>query len=166
MRKLRSFPTWPLVAVTLSAAAIGGVLGKQSDSEPLAGTPMPVPSTQTTAAPASTVTSVRTVTASPRTPKSSPPTSSETSRTSEAPRTPSDVQTTQVNPVVPTTTATAPVTTTTKRPLLCDPSYPTLCLPLGAAPLKCSDIPDRDFPVHRPDRHRFDHDRNGVGCES
>jgi micrococcal nuclease len=49
----------------------------------------------------------------------------------------------------------------------CDPAYPTLCLPPGAADLDCSDIPERHFPVLAPDPHRLDgSDGDGVGCES
>ena len=38
----------------------------------------------------------------------------------------------------------------------CDPSYPTLCIPVGAPDLDCGDIPDRRFPVlpARPARLR------------
>ena len=48
----------------------------------------------------------------------------------------------------------------------CDPSYPTLCIPVGSPDLDCGDIPDRRFPVVPPDPHRFDGDHDGVGCES
>ena len=48
----------------------------------------------------------------------------------------------------------------------CDPSYPTLCIPLGSNDLDCGDIPARRFPVVGSDRHRFDGDHDGVGCES
>ena len=48
----------------------------------------------------------------------------------------------------------------------CDPSYPTLCIPVGAPDLDCGDIPDRRFPVQPPDPHRFDGNHDGVGCES
>jgi endonuclease YncB( thermonuclease family) len=48
---------------------------------------------------------------------------------------------------------------------VCDPSYPTLCLPVGAPDLDCADVSARRFPVVRPDRHRFDGDGDGVGCE-
>lgn len=47
----------------------------------------------------------------------------------------------------------------------CDPSYPTLCIPVGAADLDCPDIPQRRFEVRAPDPHRFDGDKDGIGCE-
>ena len=49
----------------------------------------------------------------------------------------------------------------------CDPSYPTLCIPIGSPDLDCGDITERRFPVLPPDPHRFDgNDDDGVGCES
>ncbi len=48
----------------------------------------------------------------------------------------------------------------------CDPSYPTLCIPLGSPDLNCPDISDRDFPVQGPDPHGFDRNQDGIGCES
>jgi micrococcal nuclease len=48
----------------------------------------------------------------------------------------------------------------------CDPSYPTLCLPIGSGDLDCGDITARLFPVSQPDPHRFDGDYDGIGCES
>jgi micrococcal nuclease len=47
----------------------------------------------------------------------------------------------------------------------CDPSYPTICIPFGAADLDCPDIPHRRFEVLAPDPHRFDGDKDGIGCE-
>ena len=47
----------------------------------------------------------------------------------------------------------------------CDPSYPTLCIPIGAPDLDCPDITARRFPVLPPDPHRFDGDHDGIGCE-
>ena len=48
----------------------------------------------------------------------------------------------------------------------CDPSYPTLCIPASSPDLNCPDIPQRRFPVVGADRHRFDGDGDGIGCES
>lgn len=48
----------------------------------------------------------------------------------------------------------------------CDPSYPTVCIPSPPPDLDCPDIPHRDFAVRQPDPHRFDGDRDGVGCET
>lgn len=47
----------------------------------------------------------------------------------------------------------------------CDPSYPTLCIPIGISDLDCPDITARRFPVTGADQHRFDMDKNGIGCE-
>jgi hypothetical protein len=48
----------------------------------------------------------------------------------------------------------------------CDPSYPTVCIPPPPPDLDCGDIPYRDFQVVGSDPHRFDRDRDGIGCES
>ncbi len=47
----------------------------------------------------------------------------------------------------------------------CDPSYPTLCIPVGIYDLDCPDISAGRFPVLPPDPHRFDGDGDGIGCE-
>ena len=51
-------------------------------------------------------------------------------------------------------------------PSNCDPSYPTVCIPPPPPDLNCSDIPHRDFLVLQPDPHRFDGNKDGVGCTS
>jgi micrococcal nuclease len=48
----------------------------------------------------------------------------------------------------------------------CDPSYPTLCIPIGSRDLNCGDIAARRFPVYQPDPMNFDGDYDGIGCES
>jgi hypothetical protein len=52
----------------------------------------------------------------------------------------------------------------------CAPSYPTVCIAPPPPDLDCKDIPYRNFKVRYdvpdPDPHRFDGDRDGVGCES
>lgn len=48
----------------------------------------------------------------------------------------------------------------------CHPSYPTVCIPYPPPDLDCPDIPYRNFQVLPPDPHRFDRDKDGVGCES
>lgn len=50
----------------------------------------------------------------------------------------------------------------------CEPSYPDVCIPPAsvAGDLDCGDIPERRFRVLPPDPHRFDADKNGIGCES
>ena len=52
----------------------------------------------------------------------------------------------------------------------CAASYPTVCIPPPPPDLDCGDIAFRNFPVRwdvaDPDPHRFDGNRDGVGCES
>lgn len=52
----------------------------------------------------------------------------------------------------------------------CEPSYPDICIPIGAADLDCGDISARRFrvlwDVPNPDPMRFDGERDGIGCES
>ena len=47
----------------------------------------------------------------------------------------------------------------------CDPSYPDVCIPPPPPDLDCGEIPYRNFRVLPPDPHRFDRDKDGVGCE-
>jgi hypothetical protein len=49
---------------------------------------------------------------------------------------------------------------------VCDPAYPTVCIPPPPPDLDCADIPYRRFTVLPPDPHHFDGDRDGIGCES
>jgi hypothetical protein len=48
----------------------------------------------------------------------------------------------------------------------CHPSYPDFCIPPPPPDLDCPDIGRKNFTVRQPDPHRFDQDRNGIGCES
>ena len=49
----------------------------------------------------------------------------------------------------------------------CDPSYPDFCIPPSGPDLDCKDVlPHKRFRVLPPDRHGFDKDKNGLGCES
>lgn len=48
----------------------------------------------------------------------------------------------------------------------CDSSYPDFCIPSFPPDLNCGDIPQKRFTVLRPDQHRFDGDKDGIGCES
>ena len=48
----------------------------------------------------------------------------------------------------------------------CDPSYPDVCIPSPPPDLDCKDIPHRNFRVVGSDPHRFDRDKDGIGCES
>lgn len=77
--------------------------------------------------------------------------------------------------VVASSANVAPVSTPVSTPVplvaaaaaapACDPSYPTLCIPIGAPDLDCPDITARRFQVLPPDPHRFDADHDGIGCE-
>ena len=74
-----------------------------------------------------------------------------------------------VQAVVPTAVAVVatatPVQAVAPAASNCDPSYPTLCIPIGAPDIDCPDIAARRFPVLPPDPHRFDADHDGIGCE-
>ena len=47
----------------------------------------------------------------------------------------------------------------------CHPSYPGVCIPAGPD-LDCNEVPYSNFRVLQPDPHRFDRDKDGIGCES
>ena len=74
-----------------------------------------------------------------------------------------------------TTTGTTPVLPVAPLPPPppsgnCAPSYPDVCIPPPPPDLDCGQISHRSFrvihTVASPDPHRFDGDRDGVGCES
>lgn len=48
----------------------------------------------------------------------------------------------------------------------CSPSYPDFCIPPPPPDLDCKDIPQKNFTVLQPDPHRFDENKNGIGCET
>ncbi len=48
----------------------------------------------------------------------------------------------------------------------CDPAYPEVCIPSPPPDLDCGDVPFMEFLVLPPDPHRFDGDRDSIGCES
>ena len=52
----------------------------------------------------------------------------------------------------------------------CAPSYPDFCIPPPPPDLDCGDVSQKRFTVRwdvpDPDPHGFDHDRDGIGCES
>ena len=48
----------------------------------------------------------------------------------------------------------------------CDPSYPDVCIPPYPPDLDCGEIGYRRFRVVGADRHWFDGEHDGVGCES
>ena len=62
------------------------------------------------------------------------------------------------------TTPSAPKTTQSTEN--CDPSYPDVCIPPYPPDLDCKDVPCKKFRVLLPDQHRFDGDKDGIGCES
>jgi endonuclease YncB( thermonuclease family) len=71
----------------------------------------------------------------------------------------------------PVVAAPAPVVTESSVPAPapqgnCDASYPTVCIPPFPPDLDCGQIPYRRFQVSGADRHGFDGDRDGIGCES
>lgn len=47
----------------------------------------------------------------------------------------------------------------------CDPSYPDFCIPYSPPDLDCKDITQKRFTVLPPDPHRFDGDKDGIGCK-
>jgi uncharacterized repeat protein (TIGR01451 family) len=49
-------------------------------------------------------------------------------------------------------------------PVLCDPSYPTICIPPPPPRLECNDIPYKNFQVLPPDDQHLDNNFDGVGC--
>jgi len=67
----------------------------------------------------------------------------------------------------PTDIPPTPTSTATPTPISsCHASYPTVCIPLPPPDLGCGEIPYRNFTVLQPDPHRFDGDKDGVGCET
>jgi PKD repeat protein len=50
--------------------------------------------------------------------------------------------------------------------LVCDPSYPDLCIPPPPPDLGCDDVSASNFEVLPPDPHGFDGNNDGVGCET
>lgn len=48
----------------------------------------------------------------------------------------------------------------------CNSSYPDFCIASPPPDLDCGDIPYKRFTVLQPDPHRFDGDKDGIGCES
>ena len=47
----------------------------------------------------------------------------------------------------------------------CDSAYPDLCIPRLPPNLDCGEIPYSNFTVLPPDPHRFDGDKDGIGCK-
>ena len=55
-----------------------------------------------------------------------------------------------------------PKTTTDTK---CDSSYPEVCISPFPPDLDCSEIVHSNFRVFQPDKHGFDQDNDGIGCE-
>jgi len=69
------------------------------------------------------------------------------------------------NEIQPTTPSPPPVQPKTQE-ISCDPSYPDFCIPSPPPDLDCKDISQKRFTVIGSDPHRFDGDKDGIGCES
>jgi len=65
----------------------------------------------------------------------------------------------------PLLTQESPKSTTTTKEDSCDASYPDVCIPSPPPDLDCGEISYRNFTVLPPDPHRFDGDKDGIGCE-
>ena len=50
--------------------------------------------------------------------------------------------------------------------MTCDPSYPDVCIFPWPSDLDCEEIEFRNFKDIQPDKHGFDRDCDGIGCES
>ena len=61
--------------------------------------------------------------------------------------------------------STSVVATKTRIDSECDPSYPGVCIKPPPPTLTCRDVPYRRFAVQPPDPHRFDPNKDGIGCE-
>ena len=48
----------------------------------------------------------------------------------------------------------------------CDTSYPDVCIPPWPPDLDCGEISHKNFRVVGEDKHGFDLDNDGIGCES
>jgi micrococcal nuclease len=65
----------------------------------------------------------------------------------------------------PLLTQESPKSTTTSKEDSCDALYPDVCIPSPPPDLDCGEISYRNFTVLPPDPHRFDGDKDGIGCE-
>lgn len=116
------------------------------------------PTVRPTATPAASPTPMPTTSPTPEptaTPEPTPTPTPQPTPTPEPTATPTPI---------PTPTPVPPTPTPARQN--CDPSYPGVCIPPPPPDLDCGDIPYRRFQVLPPDPHRFDRDRNGIGCES
>lgn len=139
-------------------------------------TPSPAPAlVQPPATPMPTATALAAVVAPtqvvPATPSPSPTPPPPTATPTPVP-TATPTATPTAEPTIPPTPTPAPTPAPTAvapppaQPANCDPSYPTVCIPPAPPDLDCGEIPHRRFEVLPPDPHRFDADKDGIGCES
>ena len=56
-------------------------------------------------------------------------------------------------------------TATNQETQNCDPSYPDVCIAPYPPDLDCGQVPYTNFRVIGSDRHGFDSDDDGIGCE-
>jgi micrococcal nuclease len=88
----------------------------------------------------------------------------------QPPTTTSTATATTTTTTATTTTITTSSSTTTTTASNCAASYPDVCIPPPPPDLDCGQISYRNFRViynvPSPDPHRFDGDRDGIGCES
>jgi hypothetical protein len=120
-------------------------------------TPQPTQTAQPTATP--TVTN----TAAPQPTSTTQPTATQTAGPSKTPKPTATPKPTKT----PTPTATPKPTAAPN----CHYSYPDFCIPPPPPDLNCPDmLPRTDFTVlwtgPNPDPHKFDRDKDGIGCES
>lgn len=65
----------------------------------------------------------------------------------------------------PVELASSPAPAPSAGAAVCDPAYPSVCIPPPPPDLDCADVPFRRFTVLPPDPHHFDGDGDGIGCE-
>lgn len=98
-----------------------------------------------------------------------PPVDSPSFQTMEAEAIPTATATaTPYRPEIKTKQAIPTATPVPTHPSLsedCDSSYPTICVHPPPPNLDCEDIEHREFKVIPPDKHYFDPDGNGIGCQ-
>lgn len=66
---------------------------------------------------------------------------------------------------IPPETQESSKSTATPKENSCDASYPDVCIPSLPPDLDCGEISYKNFTVLPPDPHRFDGDKDGIGCE-
>lgn len=158
MRRIRVLAATCFLALSLIGLALADEGGPTSVYLPLIvqpGTPTAAPDSLPVSPIAPTVTGTAARTATPPDSATVTPTSTPTSTATATPT------------AMPSATNTATATATpVEADPDCHPSYPDICIPPPPPDLNCDDIPYRRFRVLPPDPHRFDGDKDGIGCES